>query len=82
MPYVGSTRRCAARDVAWLEALPANLQDMLSLRHCRQSLISTLASFRRLNRRPASAATEQQDGLTGIGHDDAWKGGETIANTV
>jgi hypothetical protein len=60
-----------AEYAAWLEALPANLQDTPSPRRCRRSVILILTNFRRSNRRVALGGIEQRDGPTGMGHDDA-----------
>jgi len=44
-------------------------------RPCGRLSNSIFPSFWRSNHRVVSAVIEQWDGLTGIGHDDAWKGG-------
>jgi hypothetical protein len=44
-------------------------------RPCGRLSNSIFPSFWRSNHRVVSAVIEQWDGLTGIGHDDAWQGG-------
>jgi hypothetical protein len=44
-------------------------------RPCGRLSNSIFPSFWRSNHRVVSAVIEQWDGLNGIGHDDAWKGG-------
>ena len=60
----------------WLDALPDNQQDSATAEALRAILSNSIfPSFWRSNHRVVSAVIEQWDGLTGIGHDDAWKGG-------
>jgi hypothetical protein len=54
------------------DALPDNQQDSATAEALRAIVELDLW---RSNHPVVSAVIEQRDGLTGIGHDDAWKGG-------
>jgi len=60
-----------AEYAAWLEALPDNHRTAQSPRPSRRLSNSISRSCRRSSHQGASDVTKQQDGLYGIGHDDA-----------
>jgi hypothetical protein len=59
----------------WLDALPDNQQDSATAEALRAIVELDLSELWRSSHRVVSAVIEQRDGLTDIGHDDAWKGG-------